>query len=200
MTNNKPSTPPDPRPGLFAALELATSVTRGVDVSQADGRTPCSEFSVADLMGHLVGVFRRIDLIGQRQGASGILPNVADVPLVDTGGELAVLVERIAESWSDDSLLGDILTLPFGQVPGAVAAGMYTSELLTHSWDLAVATGQEVDWPVPLVEGALLGMRMGLPAEPRGDEIPFGEVVPVADDAPAIEGLVAWVGRDPSAW
>ncbi|GAA1511493.1 hypothetical protein [Nocardioides humi] len=36
-----------------------------------------------------------------------------------------------------------------------------------------------------------------MPAEPRGGEIPFGPVVPVADDAPAYDRLVAWTGRDP---
>ena len=42
-------------------------------------------------------------------------------------------------------------------------------------------------------------MTGALPAEPRGAEIgvPFGPVVPVAEDAPPYARLVGWVGRNP---
>jgi hypothetical protein len=38
-----------------------------------------------------------------------------------------------------------------------------------------------------------------LPAQYRGGDMPFGEIVPVPDDAPAIDRLVGFMGRDPAA-
>ena len=36
-------------------------------------------------------------------------------------------------------------------------------------------------------------MRDAVPAEPRGGHVPFGPVVEVAPDAPAIDRLVGWM-------
>lgn len=35
--------------------------------------------------------------------------------------------------------------LPFGEIPGQIFIGMRTSDVLTHAWDLAVATNQPTD-------------------------------------------------------
>ena len=49
------------------------------------------------------------------------------------------------------------------------------------------------------MEVALATMQMGLPAEGRRADPVRRPVQPVADDAPAIDRLVAWTGRNP-AW
>ena len=85
------------------------------------------------------------------------------------------------------------------------------SELTVHTWDLATATGQRPDWDDAVVAAAFDGARRILPADNRRalyeqisaargfDEVavPFAEAVPISDDAPAIDRLVAWNGRDP---
>ncbi len=102
------------------------------------------------------------------------------------------------------------MALPWIQGNGADVLASYFSELTVHTWDLATATGQQPDWDDTVVTAALAA-RDFLPAENRRalfeeisaamglDEvaIPFAEAVPVADDAPAIDRLVAWNGRDP---
>jgi hypothetical protein len=40
-------------------------------------------------------------------------------------------------------------------------------------------------------------VRQFIPAEPRGEHVPFGPVVPVAEDASPYDQLVAWQGRKP---
>jgi uncharacterized protein (TIGR03086 family) len=72
-------------------------------------------------------------------------------------------------------------------------------ELVTHGWDLAVATGRRHLLDDDLAAGALPATVAKIPADHRGEDVPFGPVVPVADDAPAIDRLVGWLGRDP-AW
>jgi uncharacterized protein (TIGR03086 family) len=89
------------------------------------------------------------------------------------------------------------MRLPFGTLPGAAALAMYTGEITTHTWDLAVATGRPPVWDDDVVSGALAAVGRGLPAE-RGPGIPFAPPVPVPDDAPVIDRLLAWQGRDPA--
>jgi uncharacterized protein (TIGR03086 family) len=73
----------------------------------------------------------------------------------------------------------------------------YTGELTTHTWDVAAATGQQPAWNPAVLAVALAATRRMLPPEGRGEHIPFGPVVPVPDDAPLVEQVVAWQGRDP---
>lgn len=92
-------------------------------------------------------------------------------------------------------MLGEILHPPFGAAPGAIVAISYCSEMLTHSWDLATATGQHPTWPEEdQIEFILAGMQRALPAN-RDDYTPFDEPTEVTADAPAIERLAAWTGR-----
>jgi uncharacterized protein (TIGR03086 family) len=93
-----------------------------------------------------------------------------------------------------------MLVLPFATLPGAISLAIYVSEVTVHTWDLATALGVRVDWDDAVVSGALLAMEQALPPSQRGADngVPFGDVVPTPDDAPAIDRLVAWVGRDPS--
>ena len=102
------------------------------------------------------------------------------------------------------------MALPWLQGNGATVLASYFSELTVHTWDLANATGQRPDWDDTVVDAALAS-RDFLPADNRRalfeeisaamglDEVamPFAERVPVPDDAPAIDRLVAWNGRDP---
>ncbi|MGC3995833.1 MAG: hypothetical protein QM779_17230 [Propionicimonas sp.] len=73
----------------------------------------------------------------------------------------------------------------------------YVSEMATHSWDLAVATGRADELDASIAEAALPIAMATVPAAGRGPETPFAPVVEVADDAPAYDRLVAWNGRDP---
>ena len=102
------------------------------------------------------------------------------------------------------------MALPWIQGNGADVLTSYFSELTVHTWDLAIATGQEPRWDDTVLNAAL-DARPILPAENRRalfeeisaamglDEVamPFAEAVAVPPDAPAIDRLVAWNGRDP---
>ncbi|MCX5015679.1 TIGR03086 family metal-binding protein [Streptomyces sp. NBC_00555] len=201
-TASTPSTPSasaavDTRPDLAAAVALAGRTLAAVRPDQYDSPTPCAEFDVRRLSSHLVGVLRRISVIGRGEDPFSV-PSFAD-ELAD--GEWAAAWEPAAREaarvWADPGVLDRDLRLPMGVRPGVVAAAVYTNELIVHTWDLATATGQRPDWDTDLLERLVEVVRRALPAETRGGRIPFAEVVPVAADASALDRLVAWSGRRP---
>jgi len=72
------------------------------------------------------------------------------------------------------------------------------TELATHDWDLAKATGQvPAELDPALAEHALRWSRGMLRPEFRGPGKAFGVEVPVAEDAPVYDRLAGWFGRDP---
>jgi uncharacterized protein (TIGR03086 family) len=74
------------------------------------------------------------------------------------------------------------------------------AEFAVHSWDLARATGQGVQFPAEACEAALLWARTALRPQFRGDEasgMAFGPEVQVPDDAAAQDRLAAFFGRHP---
>lgn len=189
----------DPRPAFTTIFELAATAIEAVRPDQLEGPTPCDDYDVQGLLAHLRLVAARVDHIGR-----GIDPMaVSDADFAGLAGRWAgewrAVGDRIAQHWADDAVLARTVTLPWATLPAAAALGMYTSELATHLWDLAVATGQQPAFPAPIIEASVAMMQQALPAEHRGGEIPFAAPVPVGTDSAPIERLVAWTGRNP-AW
>ena len=190
----------DPRQGCEAALATFRRVAESIGPDDLSKPTPCDDMNVGQLLGHTVGAAGRLAAAGR-----GDDPNAVDLePAIDPNGYVAAVdavTGEVRSAWADPARLGEVVTLPFAQMPGAMAVGMYTAEILIHSWDLAAAAQLNIDWPDPVVLAALAGMQMALPDEIRSDpEVPFDRVVDVPSTAPAIERLVAWTGRNPAAW
>ena len=187
----------DPRLALAKAAAITGSLISSVRPDQLDHPTPCAEFDVRRLLGHLVAVLDRIATAG-RDGDLDAVP-VLRSGVADDGWRAAwdAAAHDVQAAWSDPAELAKMKVLSFATLPAPVALAIYTSEVVTHGWDLAKATGQEPVWDDDVVGASLRTMRMALPAEGRGDEIPFGPVVEVPADAPLIDQLVGWVGRRP---
>ncbi len=164
--------------------------------------------NVRTLLAHLVGVLDRVAALGNGKDPFAVAETlVPDDRWADAWKHAA---RRATDAWSDDAVLQRPMTLPWIEGSGAEVLTSYFSELTVHTWDLATATGQQPDWD-DVVVAAALDARQILPAENRRalfeeisiamglDEVavPFAEAVPIPDDAPAIDRLVAWNGRDP---
>ncbi|MER7244757.1 TIGR03086 family metal-binding protein [Kribbella sp. NPDC000426] len=184
----------DPRPMFVRALDQAQQLMESVRPEELGLPTPCTEYDVRTLLGHLLTVVGRIDL-----ALSG--EDIFSIPTVTETEDVAGLWKErrtaLEATLAADDVLERVCRVPWGTVSGAVALVSYARELATHSWDLAKATGR-LDVLDDGIATYLLPMsKQYLPAEPRGGQIPFGPVVPVADDAPPYDQLVAWQGRQP---
>jgi len=82
---------------------------------------------------------------------------------------------------------------PLGAATGAEWLHARITDLLAHGWDLAQATGQPAELPEDLAEQALPFVQIQLSRQSRTGR--FGPAQPVAEDAPAIDQLVAFLGR-----
>lgn len=85
-----------------------------------------------------------------------------------------------------------------GSLPLAEAIDrFYTTDVFLHTWDLARASGQPADLDEAECAALLAGM------EPLDELLrssgQYGPRVPVPEDAPAVDRLVGFIGRDP-AW
>ncbi|QWF83350.1 TIGR03086 family metal-binding protein [Amycolatopsis sp. CA-230715] len=187
MTNTS-----DPRPLYDRALTWVRSLAAELP-TDLTGPTPCPEFDVRSLLGHLVATVDRARVIGEGG-------DVFSCPFVVTGvddwaGALATAVEKMQAVWQDDAVLDREVTVPWGKVPGRAALWGYLNEALVHGWDLAVAIGADEETDPELAEAALTVAEQFIPAERRGGEIPFAPVVVPRQGAGPTERLANWSGH-----
>jgi uncharacterized protein (TIGR03086 family) len=220
QTNPKPNPPIgatgvdiDPRPLFAAATATATDVIGRLRPDQLEDPTPCDEFDVRGLLAHVVGVAHRVAIMGRGGNPMSIGPFTEGVPDDAWTTTWAAAAAEAGAAWADDATLARTVVLPWATDTGAAALLGYVNEVTVHTWDIAKATGQHPEWDTAAVESALVLMHRWLPGEHRAEifaevrkNMPpggaaagdaFADVVPVPDDAPPIDRLVAWNGRRP---
>lgn len=185
----------DPRPLYDRALLWVRNLIDAVGPDQLSDPTPCPEFDVRALLGHLVATVDRARVIGEG-GPPFSVPSVV-IGVSDDGWAEAhrTATDRMWAVWRDDAKLDAPVTAPWGTIPGRAAIWGYLNEALVHGWDLAIATGQDPEAEPDLALAALAGAEQKIPAAHRGAGVPFGPVVEPAANAGPTERLANWSGR-----
>ena len=197
LTDTAAPAPGDPRYDFAVVTAAVGDLIAGVASDQIQAPTPCPDFRVKELLEHLVLAMRRVAALGRGEE----FYSVNEEP-VDAGwhAQYQEAAHAVMEVWQDATKLGDTFSVPWGDLPGAAILGAYTGELAVHGWDLARATDQPLVIADEVLEPALAGAHESIPVEIRADEmVPFGAPVPVAADAPTLDRLVGWFGRDAAA-
>jgi uncharacterized protein (TIGR03086 family) len=192
--------PPDLRPGphsvptdeLHSAedtLGVLQRVLHTVADDDLSRQTPCAEFEVSQLTGHLLN---SITALGGMVGAE--FPERDESDSVER--QVIAAARPALDAWHRHGLDGSV---PFGkgQMPATSACGVLSIEFLVHAWDYATAIGHRVDAPEPLSEYVLGLARQIIRPELRGSA-GFDDPVDVPANAGALEQLVAFTGRDPA--
>lgn len=205
MSNHNTIT--DPRPTLDRALATALQVVDGITPDQLHLPTPCDDFDVDQLLGHLAFALGRVAACG-RGDTLGMQDEV--ITSTDWPHDMRRYAAEVTDAWADAGRLSAAIELPWASMTGAEAVAIYTNEVTVHTWDLAVATGQTIVWDDEVVatcqaaidtqlpmadrDAMWAAFRDGMPAD-MDFSAPFANAQPVADDATPIERLVAWNGR-----
>lgn len=171
------------------AQDVFTGVLLGVTPDRMDEPTPCSEWNVADLIEHVVG---------GNEGAARAVG--ADAPAADRPADLndahRVAAAAAQQAFSRPEAMTALVEMPFGQIPGSVYLGMRSTDVFTHAWDLAAATGQSTDLDPELADFFLITARERVQPQFRGPGLPFAAEVACPADRPAADQLAAFLGRD----
>ncbi|MFF8035398.1 MULTISPECIES: TIGR03086 family metal-binding protein [unclassified Streptomyces] len=187
------ATTPDLGPQTRIVARLAERVTD----EQLTGATPCPDYAVRNLLGHLAGLAVAFRDAGRKDlGATTDTSPDSAVPDIGPGwrAELPEVLGELAGAWRDPAAWTGTTRAGGVDLPGAVAGAVAVDELVVHGWDLARATGQDYA-PDP----AALRMAYDLltaSAEEPGNSL-FGPVVPVPPDAPLLDRVVGLSGREP---
>lgn len=187
----------DPRPVFIRAVDQAEQQVANVSPDELNKRTPCADYDVRALLGHVVGVLRKIARVGgggDARDVPDVIDGIDDDGWVSAFHQARAAVERV---WADDAMLDRMVTLPWATLPGRVALDAYTHEFTAHSWDLAHVTGRLAQLDPDLAVKALEAFPNFAPPEERSGQGPFGPALPVPDDADAYTQLAGYLGRQP---
>ncbi|WP_409462414.1 TIGR03086 family metal-binding protein [Amycolatopsis sp. GA6-003] len=184
----------NPVDDLAAVLESTGALVAGV--SRWDAPTPCPEWTVRELVNHLVLGHRLFTAVLRGEPGGPLDPRSSDVLGTDPVAAYQDAVAGLLAAFRQPGVLERVYEVPAGTVPGIAAVQLRIVEELVHGWDLARATGQKPNFEDAVVERGIAfsaAKLADLPAERR----PFAPPVPVADDAPPLDRLAALLGRSP---
>ncbi|MFI2611378.1 TIGR03086 family metal-binding protein [Kitasatospora sp. NPDC018619] len=175
------------------ALDAFGERVRLVTPAQWDSPTPCSDWSVRDLVNHLTGEQLWVPelLMGATVGEVGGRFD-GDVLGDDPVGAWTAAAEAAREAWAVPGATGLTVHLSFGDASGQYYLDQLTTDLVIHSWDLAEGIGRLTRLPDGLVGFAL--DRFAGYGDLSGSGL-FDPPLPVAADAGPQTRLLALAGR-----
>ncbi|GAB3484267.1 TIGR03086 family metal-binding protein [Nocardiopsis coralliicola] len=178
-----------------ALLDLCTAEfarrVEQVDAAQHLAPTPCSEWTVRDLVFHVAtgnGLAVRL-LTGTAPGLPDHVPSWAQCRtlLEETSRE-----QRAAFLRADDA---DPLEHPAGRIAAGRYAALRGADIAVHAWDLARATGQNAALDGRVVEGALVPYVRWV--QGIGASAEFAAPAEASNQDSRQRALLRSLGRDP---
>ncbi|MFI7277373.1 TIGR03086 family metal-binding protein [Streptomyces sp. NPDC049879] len=182
--------------GFRQGLDEFGTRVHGVGAGQWASGTPCAEWSVRDLVNHLVGEHLWAPWL--LRGAT--LAEVGDRFDGDVLGDDPVAawdaaVARSREAVDRPGVLEGTVHTSAGEIPAEEYLRQMTLDLTVHAWDLARGTGAG-DRLDPDLVALVYGHAAELAPQWQGVGI-FAPPVPVPEDAPLQDRLVGLMGRRP---
>ncbi len=183
-----------PTAPLQAAFASTRAAMAAVQADQMSAQTPCAEWDVAGVINHVVGGTQFFIA-----GMKGEQP--AEGQDWAAGDYMAAFDQAAAECvacFEEEGALEKTVALPFGEMPGSAVMGIAMTDVFTHGWDIAKATGQSTDLAPELAAGILAQSQQSISPEwrgPEGSPAPFGAEQQCADGSCAADQLAAFLGR-----
>ncbi|MCP2163816.1 TIGR03086 family metal-binding protein [Goodfellowiella coeruleoviolacea] len=178
------------------ALAEFDARVRQVRPDQWEQATPCTEWSVRDLVGHLVyeQLWVPALLAGQTTAEVGdrYEGDQLGADPVDAWDRAAAAARA---AWTEPGVLERRVHLSYGRVPAEQYGWEMTTDLTVHAWDLARAVGADERLDPDLAAAVLSRTEPQVEAW-RSAGI-FGPRVPVPAEAPAQDRLLGLLGRQP---
>lgn len=176
------------------ALDNSGRIVRGIRPHHLSRPTPCAEWDVMALLGHLIGVTLM-------HGAGGLSADEAFQPAdigSDPGWAYALAAKTALDTFGAEGAMDRTFRVPMGELPGSAVLGLALAEAAVHGWDLARATGKSPTIDAEVAEAALVALGPIVTPDHRlGPGAFYGLEVAVPADASASDRLVGFLGRRP---
>ena len=181
----------DPVQSLSVAFDEAHKVMAAVRPDQWSAQSPCAEWDVRGVAKHMIG--------GAQMVAACVAGNAPAMSEIDDAADLPAAFREAADSAlaafaANPAALGSLVKMPFGEMPGAAVATIFTNDEFAHAWDIAKVTGQDTDLNPGLAAGCLASAQQFIGPELRTHGL-FGPEVAAPAGASAADKLAAYMGR-----
>lgn len=192
-----PVDPNSPLENLRWACKSTATIVGNVRRDELAQPTPCRDWTVADLINHIVGATQYFADLAE----NGASPDDEEWPAY-TDGEyvkhFAVQTRRLLDGFSSPTAMERVMQLPTSPSPGSLVIQVATGEIFVHGWDLARATGQSLPED-PGVAAWLWGSSWPALSDDVRKEHPsvFAPKIPIAAGRPTLDRLLGFLGRDP---
>lgn len=176
---------------LSMIIPMLKGVADRIRDDQLGAKSPCAEFDVAGVLGHMTGLASSFAPMfrGEEPAEVSSLPGDA-TPTVQFNHAMDGLLAAV----SSPGALERTIQTPGGPMPGAVFARLVAFDGLVHGWDLAIATQQDWQPPEHLVAEVDTFAREAITAEMRNGDA-FGPEQQPPANADTMLRLVAFTGR-----
>jgi uncharacterized protein (TIGR03086 family) len=174
------------------AMDGCKEVLRQVPAGRWVSPSPCEGWSARDVTDHLIAEIRwGADLVVGNEGS------VPSAPVESNDGEAPVVAWEMArrrlEEVCTPQALDRQVRWPFGEQSVERGLGLFSLEILIHTWDIARAAGLDVTLDPDLVHVHLLRLqRVGHLL--RGPGM-YGPELPAPPDADEQQRLLSFLGR-----
>jgi uncharacterized protein (TIGR03086 family) len=180
-------------------IELTGSVVDRIEPEQLDDPSPCTAWTVRDVLNHVVSgaeVFTTCVCEGSISDARFAELTETDRLGDDYRASFHHAADAANAAFEVPGAMDRIVQMPFGEMPASLAIDIAVFDVTTHAWDLAKATGQSTDFDPEVVGAAYRAAQMMLSDDLRATGR-FGPAVDVDREAPTADQLAAFTGRTP---
>jgi uncharacterized protein (TIGR03086 family) len=185
-------------------MTSSSAIVAAVRTSDLETPTPCTGWSLVDLLAHMTAQNRGFAAAARGFGDRPDVwqaDAVVDAIRANPSDTYAESVTDVIAAFADDTVLDSSFALPeFGPnaaFPGAMAIGFHFIDYVVHNWDVAASLGVPYDVPDDVADTALaLSLQV-----PDGEfrEVPGAPFARAIDEPSAtnLERILRHLGRDP---
>jgi uncharacterized protein (TIGR03086 family) len=183
---------------LTPACQRMADVLANVTDEQLTASTPCEDMLMNDLVTH-VGDLAKAFAAAARKELGPFTDSAPEPSAARLDAEWRTRypadLADLARAWQEPSAWQGMTRAGGIDMPGEVTGIVALTEVVIHGWDVARASGQPYEVDAGAAQ-AVLSNVAAMAAEGPVEGL-FGPAVPVADDAPVLDRIIALSGRDP---
>jgi len=177
----------DPITQLDQIIPLLKGLAGSLDKEQLAAPTPCANFTVHQVLEHMVGGATMFAAAFRGTEPPDSLP-------VDAVAAFPTAMDGLLDAVKSPGALDRTIHAPFGEVPGETFARFVALDGLVHGWDIATSTGRPYEPAADVVAAVDAFAR-----EAIGDAFRDGDTFAAATEPPPgaspVEQLAAFTGR-----